>query len=481
MNGDTVVALSTPPGESGIAVIRISGSEAAPILSAMAPAAEGWASHTVHRAILRNIDREPMDDVLAVIMKAPDSYTGEDVAEIYCHGSMQAASAIIEDALARGAVPAGPGEFTKRAFLNGRLDLVQAEAVADLISSETKLQSVVALEHLEGALSGRIAGIEKILMEQLALVEVSIDFSEEKTEVWDCAELGAIVAGAKKSLADLIESEIAGRKLRRGIRITILGPRNAGKSSLYNALIGEERAIVSPVPGTTRDLLRERIHMGGFTYYLEDTAGIAETGCEIEARGISMGRKAAEGADLVLFVIDGSAGIDEGAARELVLARNRESITVLNKADLLTIPRRRIGEENNSPKESGIIDGKAPGGNIPGAAAGKISGPSRTVSVSALTGEGLDELKRMIFERTVGGEVSRIGSERIALNARQAAALRDAREALGRVETELAGGKGAEILSLELREAIDACGRVTGRTVAPDLLETIFSRFCIGK
>lgn len=454
MNGDTVVALSTPPGESGIAVIRISGPEAEQIIRAMAPAAGRWESHTVHRAILRNIEREPMDDALAVIMKAPDSYTGEDVAEICCHGSMQVVSAIIEDALARGAVPAGPGEFTKRAFLNGRLDLVQAEAVADLISSETKLQSIVALEHLEGALSGRIAGIEKILMEQLALVEVSIDFSEERIETWDGAGLGAIVAGAKKSLAGLLESEVAGKKLRRGIRITILGPRNAGKSSLYNALIGEERAIVSPIPGTTRDLLRERIHMGGFTYYLEDTAGIAETGCEIEARGISIGRKAAEGADLVLFVIDGSVGIDEGTARELALAAGRESITVLNKTDLVPIPPRGTGVE---------ID------------------PARAVSVSALTGEGLEELKGMIFERTAGGEVSRIGGERIALNARQAAALREAMEALGRVEKELAGEKGAEIISLEMREAIDACGRVTGRSTAPDLLDTIFSRFCVGK
>ncbi len=464
MNGDTVVALSTPPGESGIAVIRISGPEAEPIMRAMAPAAGRWESHTTHRAILRNVDREPMDDALVVIMKAPDSYTGEDVAEIYCHGSMQVVSAIIEDALARGAVPAGPGEFTKRAFINGRLDLVQAEAVADLISSETKLQSIVALEHLEGALSGRIAGIEKILMEQLALVEVSIDFSEEKIETWDGAGLGAIVAGAKRSLAGLIESEVAGKKLRRGIRITILGPRNAGKSSLYNALIGEERAIVSPVPGTTRDLLRERIHMGGFTYYLEDTAGIAETGCEIEARGISMGRKAAEGADLVLFVIDGSVEIDEGTARELALISGRESVIVLNKSDLGPRSPRETGEDD---LESSPMCG--------------IGRSAKTVSVSALTGEGLEELKRTIFEITVGGEVSRIGSERIALNARQAAALREAMGALKRVERELAGEKAVEILSLELREAIDACGRVTGRSTSADLLDTIFSRFCVGK
>ncbi|MCU0638280.1 MAG: tRNA uridine-5-carboxymethylaminomethyl(34) synthesis GTPase MnmE [Candidatus Krumholzibacteria bacterium] len=492
MNGDTVVALSTPPGESGIAVIRISGPEAAPIMRAMATAAGRWESHTIHRAILRNIEREPMDDALAVIMKAPDSYTGEDVAEIYCHGSMQVVSAIIEDALARGAVPAGPGEFTKRAYLNGRLDLVQAEAVADLISSETRLQSIVALEHLEGALSERIAGIEKILMEQLALVEVSIDFSEEKIETWDGAGLGAIVAGAKRSLAGLLESEVAGKKLRRGIRITILGPRNAGKSSLYNALIGEERAIVSPVPGTTRDLLRERIHMGGFTYYLEDTAGIAETGCEIEARGISMGRRAAEDADLVLFVIDGSVEIDEGTARELALAGGRESITVLNKADLVPGPHRVAGEKDSSPEAAGHkaagskvpaseAPRKAPGDNFPAAEAGAGIDPTRIVSVSALTGEGLEELKRMIFERTVGREVSRIGGERIALNARQAAALREAMEALGRVEKELSGEKGAEIISLELREAIDACGRVTGRSTAADLLDTIFSRFCIGK
>ncbi len=468
MNGDTVVALSTPPGESGIAVIRISGPDAGSILCGMAPAAAHWESHAIHRTILRSGQgREPLDDALAVIMKAPDSYTGEDVAEIYCHGSMQVVTGIIEDAMARGASPAGPGEFTKRAFLNGRLDLVQAEAVADLISSETRLQSRVALEHLEGALSGKVGQIEKLLLEQLALVEVSIDFSEEKIETWDRKRLGEIAAQSMATLTSLLESELAGRKLRRGIRVTILGPRNAGKSSIYNALIGEERAIVSPVPGTTRDLLRERIHMGGFTYYIEDTAGIAEPDCEIEARGISIGRKAAEGADLVLFVLDGSVEMDAGAVKEATLISERESIIIINKSDL--------DQNAGTVEKAKDLCRDAPVTN------GSRGFPARIVSVSAVTGEGLDDLKKMIFERTAGGDVSRIGREKIALNTRQGAALREAREALKRMEEELAGEGAAEIVSLELREALDACGRVTGKSAAGEILDTIFSRFCIGK
>ena len=455
MQGETIVALSTPPGESGIAVIRLSGRRAERILERLSGGRTGWRSHHISRANLIDKNGELIDEAMAVLMRAPDSYTGEDVVEIYSHGSLQVVAELLETILALGAETAEPGEFTKRAFLNGRMDLTQAEAVADLISAETKLQRQVALEHLEGGLSRAVGEIERRIGEQLALIEVSIDFSEEDIPVYDPDRVLEEVRSMRASLRRLIESEAAGMKLRRGIRITILGARNAGKSSLYNALIGEERAIVSPVPGTTRDLLSERIHIGGFTYHLEDTAGIAETGCEIEAKGISIGRTAAGRADIVLFVIDGSEGIPDGAREELERMRGRKILCILNKKDLGLA----LDEEE----------------------AARRLGAERALSLSALEGDGLDDLREWIYEESVTARSVGVGRERVALNARQADALRRADEALERLEEGIRDKAPAELLSVELRAAADECGSVTGRSVADDLLDTIFRRFCIGK
>lgn len=455
MFGDTIVTLSTPPGQSGIAVIRLSGRGAVDILDSMAEGASRWESHTLHKRLLHDGSGEPLDDVLAVVMRAPNSYTGEDVVEISCHGSMQVVSDVIEEVLRLGAEAAGPGEFTKRAFLNGRMDLAQAEAIADLISAETKLQRKVAIEHLEGALSRKVREIEELLLEQLARVEVSIDFSEEDVEDYSVRELRELVSGAGSRIEGLLESEVAGGKLRRGIRVTILGPRNAGKSSLYNALLGEERAIVSPVPGTTRDVLRERIHIGGFTYFLEDTAGMAETGCEIEAKGISMGRRAAEAAELVLFVIDGSEEIPAEAISWFEGLHGWKALCVINKIDLGL----RLSEEE----------------------AATLIGAEGTVAVSSVTGEGLERLREWIYERTVGKGTVEITAERIAVNARQGAALKEALEALGRLRIALDGCAPPEILSVEIRAAAGACGRITGRSIEDRVLDSIFSRFCVGK
>lgn len=455
MYGDTIVALSTAPGSSGIAVIRISGPDSIRILDAMAPGAGEWEPRTIHNRLLRDSGGELLDDVAAAVFHGPNSYTGEDAAEISCHGSMQVVSAVIEESIRAGARLAEPGEFTRRAYLSGKLDLAQAEAVADLIASETRLQAQVALEHLEGGLSRKVRGIEERLREKLALVEASIDFPEEDIESYAPAELASVADEARREISELLESEVAGGKLRSGIRITITGPRNAGKSSLYNALLGEERAIVSPIPGTTRDVLRERIHIGGFTYYLEDTAGLAETLCEIESEGMRKGREAAGAADLVLFVVDAAEGWTDGALEELEAHEGRNRLLVVNKADLV------------------------PGGGE--AAAGSPAGSSRTVVLSAVSGEGLGLLREKIFEFTANGEVSRVRRERIALNIRQGTALRRAEEALERLGRELGMSSPAEILSLEIREALDACGEVTGRSAAEDILEEIFSNLCIGK
>ncbi len=454
-DGDTIIALSTPPGESGIAVIRLSGPEAIEIITGMAPESPRYHPKRTYRKQIRSLDGELLDETVVTVMVSPESYTGEDVVEISCHGSMRVASDIIEAAVVRGARVADAGEFTKRAFLNGKIDLAQAEAVADLIASETKLQRRVALEHLEGGLSRRIGELEDTLLDQLANVEVSIDFTDEDVETFSREELGESARRLEGRLRELLSSEAAGNKLREGIRITIVGARNAGKSSLYNALLGEERAIVSKAPGTTRDILREKIHIGGFSYYLEDTAGIAETDCEIETMGISIGRRAASIADMVLFVIDGHEDWREKLAEELSSADGKRTIFVLNKMDLGL----RVGLDEAE------------------AAVGK----GGIIAVSALTLQGLEDLRSMIYERTAGGGLGEINRERIAVNARQAAALREAAEGLERLIEELDAGAPPEILSMEIKSAAGGLGKVTGRSIEGELLDRIFSEFCIGK
>jgi len=455
MENDTIAALSTPPGESGIAVVRVSGSEAARILEAMAPEARLLPPRALSLVTLRDGAGEPIDEAFVAVMRAPASYTGEDMAEISCHGSMQAVSEILDEIVRLGARVAAPGEFTKRAFLNGKLDLAQAEAVGDLIAAETRLQRRIALEQLGGALSRKVRALEEALLDELANIEVSIDFSEEDLPVRSPRETRETAGRARVSIAALLESEIAGERLRRGIRVTILGPRNVGKSSLYNALVGEERAIVSPVAGTTRDILHERLHIGGFTCRLEDTAGIAETRCEIEAKGIEIARAAALEADLVLFVVDGSAEISREAADEISRIDAEKTLCVLNKSDLGV----RI-----SPEE-----------------ARERLGARDAIAVSALAHKGLEDLRAWIFEKAIGRSARDLDRERIAVNARQAAALREADEALSRLEAAVDEAAPAEILSVETRCALDALGEVTGRRMSAGLLDTIFAKFCIGK
>jgi tRNA modification GTPase len=455
MENDTIVALSTPPGESGIAVVRISGSSAVRFLDAMAPGARLAPSRTLSLVTLSDGSNEPIDEALVAVMSAPASYTGEDMVEISCHGSMQVVSDLIGEIVRLGARLATPGEFTKRAFLNGKLDLAQAEAVVDLISAETKLQRKIALEQLGGALSRKVRSLEEALLGELALIEASIDFSEEDVPEHSPRDTSEAAQKAREAIAALLESEIAGERLRRGIRVTILGGRNVGKSSLYNSLLGEERAIVSPVAGTTRDILRERIHLGGFTCRLEDTAGIAETRCEIEAKGIEIARAAALEADLVLFVVDGSEEFAMETRDEISRIDPDKLVCVLNKSDL------GLRYSNEEAK--------------------KLLGARDLIAVSALKREGLEALRARIFEKTVERAAGDLDRERIAVNARQAAALREADEALERLASASEAGAQAEILSIETRCALDALGAITGRSMSDALLETIFAKFCIGK
>ncbi|MDD3643564.1 MAG: tRNA uridine-5-carboxymethylaminomethyl(34) synthesis GTPase MnmE [Candidatus Krumholzibacteria bacterium] len=455
MISDTIVALSTPPGGSAIAVVRISGPRSAEFLCGMAPGAASWEPRTLHACALRDGSGETIDEAAAILLRAPHSYTGEDSAEIFCHGSMVIAERIICEAVRLGARPAGPGEFTRRAYLSGRIDLSQAEAVADLIAAETKLQAKVALEHLGGGLSRRLGDVEHDLLGMLTLVEAAIDFSGEGIEAYTDEKAADVARAARSRIDALLEAEVAGGKLRTGIRVAITGPRNAGKSSIYNALIGEERAIVSALPGTTRDVLRERIHIGGFTFFLEDTAGLGATECEIEERGIAKGSEAVQAADLIVFVVDAHAGWDDAAGEELEAIADRNHIIALNKRDLGT-------------SEAALR-------------AARAGEREKVVETSAVTGEGLDRLRELIYRHTAGGGWGDLARERIAVNARQGIALHRAEAALGRLEEEAVAGSPAEILSVELRDALDAIGEVTGRSAAGRVLDEIFSRFCVGK
>jgi tRNA modification GTPase len=455
MHGDTIVALGTPPGSSGIAVIRISGPDAIGILKDLASGAEKWEPRTLHNCSLFGHGVVPLDDAMAAVFHGPHSYTGEDSAEISCHGSMRIVRSIVEEIIWRGARLAEPGEFTRRAFTSGKLDLTQAEAVADLIASETALQAEVALLHLKGILSTNTNMMEKTLRSQLALVEASIDFPEEDIDTFDPEELGLFSSAYIALISMMLKSEDVGRKLWNGIRVTITGPRNAGKSSLYNALLGEERAIVSHIPGTTRDVLRERIHIDGYTYYLEDTAGLAATECEIESEGMRKGREAAGAADLVLFVVDACEGWTGEALEEFKAHDGGNRVVVANKADL------------------------RPGGGE--AVSGSPAGEERTVAVSAFTGDGLGRLREKISEFTTGGDRPNVRGMSIVLNIRQSNALRRSKEALERLVEELGKNSPAEILSIEIREALDGFGEVTGRSASEDILDEIFSNFCIGK
>jgi tRNA modification GTPase len=300
-----------------------------------------------------------------------------------------------------------------------------------------------------------VRSLEGALLDELAVIEASIDFSEDDLPAH--SPLGALEAArkARAAIASLVESEIAGERLRHGIRVTILGGPNVGKSSLYNALLGEERAIVSPIAGTTRDILRERIHVGGFTCRLEDTAGIAETRCEIEAKGIEIARAAALDADLVLFVVDGSEEIAKETIDEMSRIEADKLLCVLNKSDL---------GPRYSPED-----------------AREALGARDAIAVSALRREGLENLRAWIFEKTIKRSAGDLDRERVAVNARQASALREADEALARLCAAIEEGAHAEILSVETRCALDALGTITGRSMSEALLETIFSKFCIGK
>jgi tRNA modification GTPase len=456
---DTIAAISTPPGRGGIGVVRVSGPLAPEVAGAVFRGKvplDRWRSHRLYRGYLLSVDGQVLDDGLAVWMRAPHSYTGEELVEFHAHGSPVVLRHFLAHVFARGVRPAEPGEFTKRAFLNGRLDLAQAEAVADLIEARTVAAARVAASQIAGSLSHTIHDLRETLLAARALVEAQIDFGDEVDLPTE--EVAQALAEARQRLARLLASYKRGTLLRQGARVVLAGKPNVGKSSLLNALVGTDRAIVTDIPGTTRDTIEEGIDCEGIPVILVDTAGIRSNSEPdlVERLGIERSRRAMEEADLVLFVIDRSRVVTEEDHNLYAQISTRPHLIVVNKSDLPAAP------ENFASDRA-----------WPEAAA--------RVEVSARTGQGLDELCRQIAAFFSGGEESPLGSEPVLSQARHFASVLRAFEAVERAHDVLSSGLPLDIVAIEIGSATDSLAAVVGEITNEDVLDTIFARFCLGK
>ncbi len=451
---DTIAAIATPVGEGGIAVVRLSGPQSLSIADAsfrpagktsLAPSVAP--THTIHFGKIVRQGRV-LDEVLLAVMRAPRSFTRQDVVEITCHGGLLPAKVVLDTLLENGARLAAPGEFTRRAFLNGRIDLAQAEAVADLIHSRTELALAAANEQLAGKLSQRINLLRDDLMKTLAHIEAHIDFPDEDIAPDTRKELiGRLQAGVAFT-DELLRTANEGRILRRGIRAAIIGRPNVGKSSLLNQLLGHDRAIVSRIPGTTRDTIEETANVRGLPVIFIDTAGLREASDEIEIEGVRRSRGALADAELILHVLDAAEPLTTADEKLFSEFAQKKRLLIRNKTDLpvrLQLP--------------------------PGISA---------LDVCCLTGKGIEEVKDAIKEKVWAGEIQ-AGMWQVMINARHQDALQRAREALGRTVTALRDGLGLELAALDLRIAANAVGEIVGKTTTNDLLDAIFSQFCIGK
>lgn len=450
---ETIVALSTPPGRGAIAVVRLSGPQAVSAARSRVRWARPPTPRRLTKASVLARDGALLDEGLVAVFPAPDSYTGEDVVEISVHGSPAVASELILGLVESGARVARPGEFTERAFVHGKLDLSQAEAVRDLVESETAFQARVAYEQLEGALSRQLRPTKEGLVQALVQLETAVEFSEEEVELQSRKELRDSLAAQADSLRRLEDSFDRGQVLRQGLSIAFAGRPNSGKSSLFNALLGRDRAIVTDVAGTTRDAVQEALDLNGVPARLIDTAGIRETEDLLERMGLEKTRQFLSGADVALFVVDGSR--EWGPEDELSwsLLKACRCLLAVNKSDL----DRRC----------------RPPADVAG-------GCFSSVEVSALTGAGLEALREAVWADAVG-ERAGGGESGLLTNARHKACVSRARAALERGVEALEDGLSEEFAAFHLQACLQALGEITGETTGEEVLGRIFSQFCIGK
>lgn len=450
---ETVAAIATALGEGGIGIIRISGDRALEIADAVLDRAisdaPGYSMH--YRHIRAN--GEILDEVLASVFRAPHSFTGEDSVEINCHGGLFLLQRVLDAVLTAGARQAEPGEFSKRAFLNGRIDLAQAEAVMDLIRAKNEYALQAAMNLLDGRLSEKMQALRSGILDELAWIEAALDDPENYDLEGYPALLSARLAEMLASLENLLRSADDGRLYREGIPTVILGLPNAGKSSLMNLLTQNDAAIVTDIAGTTRDILTEQVRLGKLLLTLSDTAGIRESEDRIEQIGVERAKKAAEAAELLLLVVDGSKALDNEARELLSYAGRRKCIVLLNKADL-----GQVVEE----KELHVYK------------------PAKILHFSTKTAEGLAELEHAISELFFGASFDN-QSELLSVNARHKEALREAIESLRNVEASVAAGMPEDFFSIDLSAAYRALGSITGDSVEDDVINRIFEKFCTGK
>ncbi len=452
---DTIVAPASPPGKGAVSLVRLSGPQALAILEGLSGRMRS--DFEARRATVCRLVKEgrPLDQALVTVFPGPHSYTGEDVVEISCHGSPWIVRELVAVCVALGARVAGPGEFTCRAFLNGRMDLVQAEAVNDLIRSETAYQAEAARRQLEGDLSRRLAPIREEMLEVLSHLETAVEFVEEDVRPDDRATLAERLRRTREDVAALVAGWHTGKVLREGARVVLAGRPNVGKSSLFNRLVREERALVTPYPGTTRDALREYLDVEGVPVWLMDTAGLRGGDLDaVERLGVERSRDALRGADLGLLVCDGSEAwqaADGEAWSEL--AEKVRYVVVVNKLDL---PRRM---------------------QVPPEVTERAQG---TVEVSARSGRGVDELGRVIAA-CVGPGRELENQAAVITNARHRACLEQAAAALAAAAGRLEEGWSEEFAAYELRRGLNALGELTGTVTTDELLGRIFAGFCIGK
>lgn len=480
MLDDTIAAIATPLGEGGLAVIRLSGPRALAVADqSFVPAGQRSRkpseaeTHTIHYGhVVRH--GQAVDEVLLSVMRAPRTFTREDVVEITCHGGILAAKTVLDTVLENGARLAEPGEFTKRAFLNGRIDLAQAEAVADLIHARTELALAAAQEQLAGKLSQRINRLRDDLLNLLAHIEAHIDFPDEDIAPDTRDRLVNRLENGLAFMDELLRTANEGQILRRGIRAAIVGRPNAGKSSLLNQLLGHDRAIVSAIPGTTRDTIEETANIRGLPVVFIDTAGLRTAGDEIEVEGIRRSRATLAKAELILHVFDLGEPLTAEDESYLAEFANRKRILVCNKLDLprrLKMPARVLpASHQQSPNSSARSEQNG----------GQNAGRTVSVDVSCLTGQGIEQLKDAIKDSVWSGEIK---SEmlQVMINARHQDALQRARTAAQRTLDALRSDLTLELVALDLRIAVNAVGEIVGQTTTEDLLDSIFSQFCLGK
>lgn len=469
----TIAAVSTAVSNAGIGIVRMSGPEAFGIADRVYKGKKekrlsSQKSHTIHYGYI--MDGEFMiDEVLVMLMRGPHSYTGEDTVEINCHGGVYVVKRILELLISRGARPAEPGEFTKRAFLNGRLDLSQAEAVGDLIVSQNQYALRNSVSQLRGNIRDKITGIREQIIYHTAFIETALDDPEHISVDGYGDKLRKIVENLRKEIQKLIDTYDSGRIMKEGIQTVILGRPNAGKSSLMNVLLGEDRAIVTDIAGTTRDILEEHINLEGISLNIVDTAGIRQTQDVVEQIGVERARSYADQADLIIYVIDASMPLDESDHEILRLIEGKTSIILLNKSDLDMVVTEADVERTYFASNPSIVNVKE---------IKKFTIPVISISVTEKNGINLlkETLKLMFFEGNLA-----FNDEIYITNIRQKTALWDAFSSLEKVIDSIEAGMPEDFYSIDLMDAYEALGRITGETMGEDLVNEIFSKFCMGK